>query len=142
MLTEVSKLTELVKQFEGCRLKAYLCPAGVWTIGWGSTGKGINYGSIWTQEQADKRLEQDCKAILTLVSYYTRGLSGNPLVAASSFTYNLGIGKYRASTFRRRLLEGNMEAAKVQLMRWTRANGKVLKGLVRRRQAEMELIGN
>ena len=53
------ELYRLIKRFEGCRLMPYLCPAGVWTCGWGSTGPDVIPGQTWTQDYADQRMTQD-----------------------------------------------------------------------------------
>lgn len=139
-MSELEQLIALVKQFEGCRLKAYFCPAGVLTCGYGATGKGVTIGTVWTQDQADARLEQDCNRFIAGTRSLCPGVSGGALVAAADFAYNLGIGRLKTSTFRRKLLDGDIEGAATQLMRWTKAGGKVLPGLVRRRSAECKLL--
>ncbi|MBU3748826.1 MAG: lysozyme, partial [Burkholderiaceae bacterium] len=63
------------------------------------------------------------------------------LVAAADFAYNLGLGRLKSSTFRKRLIEGDLDSSAAQLMRWTKAGGKVLPGLVKRRRAEIALLG-
>ena len=139
-MTELEQLIALVKRFEGCRLRAYFCPAGVLTIGFGATGRGITIGTVWTQEQADARLKKDCMAFLIGTRRLCPGVDPGAVVAAADFAYNLGIGRLRASTFRTRLLAGDYEGAAAQLMRWNKAGGKVLPGLVKRRVAESLLL--
>lgn len=139
-MSELDQLIALVKRFEGCRLKAYFCPAGVLTIGWGATGRGINIGTIWTQQQADERLRRDCASFLMGAVRLCPGVDIGAVVAAADFAFNLGLGSLKTSTFRKRLLAGDYEGAAIQLMRWTKAGGKVLPGLVRRRRAEVALL--
>lgn len=139
-MNELEQLISLVKRFEGLRLKAYFCPAGVLTIGWGATGRGITIGTVWTRQQAEDRLRRDCIAFLRNSGRLCAGVNGGPIVAASDFAYNLGIGRLKTSTFRKRLLAGDYQGAATQLMRWTKAGGKILPGLVKRRAAECLLL--
>ncbi len=133
----------LIKSFEGCYLKAYKCPAGVWTIGWGTTeevdGKKPCEGMVITQEQADNLLINHLKAYERAVDRLPVELNQNQFDALTSFCYNLGTG-----IFRGRLLEaikqedwGNVAK---QLLLYNRGGGVVLKGLARRRQAESDLF--
>lgn len=130
----------LIKTFEGCRLQAYKCPAGVWTIGYGRT-TDVKPGDTCTQEQADQWLAEEYDAfereVLNLIKV---PLTENQLGALVSFTYNLGARSLKESTLRRLLNDGGYEGAAGQFARWNRAGGRVLKGLVRRRAAEMELF--
>lgn len=137
----MNDLLKIIKQFEGCRLKAYYCPAGILTIGWGSTG-GISLDEIWTQEQADNRLKQDAYKFFVGVSKLIPNASDRVIIACSDFAYNLGLGAFKTSTLRRKILAGDIEGAKIQLARWDKAGGKVLKGLTLRRQAEIAYIGD
>ena len=133
-------LLALIRRFEGCRLQAYLCPAGVPTIGWGSTGPGIVLGVVWTQEQADARLAADAAVFLHGTAAMLPGISAPRLAALADFAYNLGLSRLRGSTLRRRALAGDWPAARVELGKWVRGGGKVLPGLVLRRQAEAALL--
>ena len=137
-------LEPLIKRFEGLRLKSYFCPAGVLTCGWGSTGPDIQPDTVWTREYADERMRSDARKFVRLVLKYSPGLANDPaaLAAAASFAYNVGAGRYRSSTFRKKLEAGEWQAAKRELMKWTRGGGKVLPGLVKRREAEAALIGS
>ncbi len=139
-MTELEQLISLVKRFEGCRLKAYFCPAGVLTCGFGATGKGITIGTVWTQQQADDRLKKDCAAFLAGTRHLCPGIDGGAIVAAADFAYNLGLGNLKSSTFRKKLISGDLDAARLQLMRWTKAGGNVLPGLVKRRMAECAML--
>lgn len=132
----------LIRRFEGCKLVAYLCPAGIWTNGWGSTGPDVRQGVTWTQEYADERMQRDAR------TFYNAVAKASPILvttdathdAIADFAYNLGVGRYRASTLKRRIDEGDFEEAIQELGKWVRGGGKVLKGLVDRRRAEAELI--
>lgn len=128
---------EIIKPFESCKLTAYLCPAGVWTIGWGATGPEITKGLKWTQEQADNRLMLDVvkfeRGVKALVKV---PLSDNQLGALISFAYNVGLGNLGKSTLLKLLNAGAYKSASEQFIRWNKAGGKVLKGLTRRRQIE------
>jgi lysozyme len=132
----------LVKHFEGLYLRAYLCPAGVPTIGWGSTGTDVRLGMVWTAEQCEERLIRDlaqCEKDALLYSP-SLALDDRARSAVISFIYNLGAGAYRGSTLRKRINAGDMAGARQQIVRWNKAAGKVLNGLTRRRQAEAALL--
>ena len=133
---------ELIKHFEGCKLKAYKCPAGVWTIGFGATGPGIVEGVEWTQEQADARLAQDVERFKMGVLKWSLGLINHPAKwdAVTSFAYNVGIGAYQKSTMRRLIDAGQWAEAADEFDKWTKAGGKELPGLVKRRKAEKALF--
>jgi lysozyme len=142
MITAKNILISLIKEFEGCRLKAYKCPANVWTIGYGQTGPHIKKGVEWTQEQADRRLE--IVAVFTLESALNTSpvLQDKPykLAAIADFIYNCGLGNYKKSTLKKRIDEGQWEQAVIEINRWNKGGGKVLPGLVRRRAREAELL--
>ena len=134
------ELYRLIRQFEGCRLMPYLCPAGVWTCGWGSTGPDVVSGHPWTQEYADMRLTQDAIKFAKAALVLCPTLTGAAHAAIADFAYNLGIGRLRASTLRRRINAGNTAGAVTELKKWTRGGGRVLPGLVARRAAEAALL--
>jgi len=134
------ELYRLIKQFEGCRLMPYLCPAGVWTCGWGSTGPDVVPGHAWTQDYADQRMKQDALNFAKGALILCPLLSGTAHAAIADFAYNLGLGRLRASTLRRRLNAGDTPGAVVELRKWVRGGGRVLSGLVRRRAAEAALL--
>lgn len=135
----MNDLLKLIKRFEGCKLKAYYCPAGILTIGWGATGD-ISLGEIWTQEQADKRLEQDAIKFFVATKKLLPNAPDKVIIACSDFAYNLGLGALKTSTLRRKILVGDIEGTKVQLARWNKGGGRILRGLVLRRQAEIDYI--
>lgn len=133
-----SKGVSLIKSFEGCRLKAYKCPAGVWTIGFGHTD-GVKEGDTITQEQADEYLRNDLakyeKTVLNYDGIYH--FNRNQFDALVSFTYNCGAGNLKNLT-----QNGKRTIAQIseKLLLYNKAGGVVLRGLQRRRAAEKELF--
>lgn len=140
MIEHLAALYALIRRFEGCRLMPYRCPAGVWTCGWGSTGADVFPGRAWTQEYADRRMAMDATRFARQTLVLCPALDGDRLCAIADFAYNLGAGALQASTLRRRINAGQYDAAKVELLRWVRGGGRVLPGLVLRRQAEAALL--
>lgn len=145
---DLAPLLALIREYEGCKLKAYLCPAGIWTCGWGSTGADVKKGTAWTQEIADARMWQDaCQAVTQTLSLCP-GLSTNTkaLCAIADFVYNMGASRLQSSTLRKRINEGNWTAAKKELQRWVYGKDpktqemKPMTGLLRRRSAEIDLL--
>lgn len=137
----------LIRRFEGCRLKPYLCPAGVPTIGYGATyyenGRRVTlFDPPITLQRAEELLRwQVTTKYLPAVLRLCPGIdSANRLAAIIDFTFNLGDGNLRASTLRRRINAGRWEDVPTELRKWVRAAGKVQRGLVKRREAEAALI--
>ena len=95
------KLMNAIKQFEGCHLKAYKCPAGVWTIGWGHT-KGVQPGQVITQAQADSLLQGDLLDYVNLVNNLKLKLTQGQFDALVAFAYNCGVGNLNKSTVLRK----------------------------------------
>lgn len=135
-------LLNLIRRFEGCRLTAYLCPAGVPTIGYGATGPDVTLGLRWTQQQADARMVRDAAIFKAGTLALVPNLSGDALEAVADFAYNLGLTRLKGSTLRRKLIAGDMAAARTELMKWTRGGGRVLPGLVLRRVAESQHLAD
>ena len=134
---------DLIKDFEGCRLEAYLCPAGVWTIGYGHTGSSVTEGLKITQADADALLLSDVERFARAVDTQIKvKLSNNQRCALISFVFNVGVGALHESTLRRRLNNGEdpIKVAMEELPRWNKGDGKILEGLVRRRKAEVDLF--
>lgn len=130
----------LIKQFEGCILSAYKCPAGVWTIGYGHT-KDVKLGMKITSSQATELLKDDLKTYESYVNKYVKvKLNQNQFDALVSFTFNCGGGALKSSTLLKKLNKGDYTGAANELLRWNKANGKVLAGLTRRRKAEKALF--
>ena len=131
---------ELIKRHEGCRLRAYLCPAGVPTIGYGHT-KGVKLGNVITAVQAEQLLKEDVRPIEAFLSRQGLTLTQNQFDALVSFCYNCGCGAFQRSSLRKAIAEGYSDAVVREcFMRWVKAGGKVLPGLVKRRTDEAELF--
>lgn len=131
----------LVREFEGCRLDAYRCPAGIPTIGYGATGPDIRMGMKWTQEEADERLAEDLARFAEGVERLVLvDLTDNQFAALVSFAYNVGLGALAGSTLLRKLNADDFQGAADQFARWNKGGGRVLPGLVRRRAAERDLF--
>jgi lysozyme len=128
----------LIKEFEGLRLEAYLCPAKVWTIGYGHT-KTAKPGMRITEGGAEALLRHDLEWVESTINKNVKvPLTQNQYDALASFIYNVGAGAFRKSTLLRLLNQGDYTGAAGQFQRWNKAGGKVLRGLTRRRQAEAE----
>lgn len=135
-------LIDHIKAMEGWRPKAYLCPAGVWTIGWGRTG-GVRKGDRTTEEREIPWLLNklsECSAQALAMSPILAQHNGNRLAAIESFIYNVGPGAYRKSTLRKRVDAGDWEGAAAEMRRWVYAGGKMLPGLVTRREIEAQWL--
>jgi len=131
---------DIAKEFEGCLLEAYQDIAGVWTIGWGHTGKDVYPGLVWTQKQADDALTHDLTSANLLLSQYSPDVSNGVEEALTDFVFNLGIGNYRTSTLCKCVNAQDWAGAKAQLLLWDHSNGMVIPGLLRRREAEAALF--
>ena len=130
----------LIKNYEGCRLKAYKCPAGIWTIGYGRT-TNVRQGDVCTQEQADKWFDEEYLGFENRVKALIKvPVNENQLGALTSFAYNCGTGALKTSTLLRKLNEKNYLGAADEFLKWNKAGSKVLEGLSKRRHAERELF--
>lgn len=131
---------DLIKKWEGLRLTAYICPAGVLTIGWGHT-KGVKRGDTITEYQAEKFLQEDYNeaknAVKRLVSV---SLNENQLGALISFVFNLGIGSLAKSTLLKLLNQGKYLEASDEFVKWNHVNGQPSVGLTNRRLEEKQLF--
>lgn len=132
----------LTKTSESCRLTAYWDAHGkVWTIGWGATGPGIAEGVVWTQEHADSDLDARLMRIGAYVdSVVTVPLNDNQKAALVDFAYNVGEGNLHGSTLLRLLNAGDYAGAANEFLRWNRAGGVVLNGLITRRRVEQHIF--
>lgn len=155
---------ELIKRFEGIadgnpatvNLDPYLCPAGVWTIGWGHTvrdsiGRQVKgaenkkkahsiYQNGIAMEEAERLLAEDVLDFaLAIDELINVEINDNQFCAMVSFAFNVGLGAFERSTMLRLLNKGEFDSVPSQIMRWTKAGGRELKGLKRRREAESEL---
>jgi lysozyme len=140
VIDDLAALYVLIKRFEGCRLTPYVCPAGVLTCGWGSTGPDVFPGRTWTQAYADMRLERDALRFAKGTLLLCPRLAGARLCAIADFAYNLGLGALKASTLRRKVNAGDMAGARLELGKWVNGGGRRLNGLVIRRAAEAALL--
>lgn len=130
----------LIRQFEGLRLSAYKCPAGVPTIGWGTT-KGVKMGQTITKDEADRLLIEDAQRFADHVKALVKiPLNQNQVDALISFVYNIGPHAFAKSTMLKLINQGLLEDAANQFVRWNKAGGEVLAGLTRRRMAERDLF--
>jgi GH24 family phage-related lysozyme (muramidase) len=139
---------KIIREFEGCKLTAYLCPAGVWTIGWGSTridGRAVKQGNVIDQTAADEMLLREvdhfAAELFRLLPPATTW-PGHRVAALISWIYNVGVGAAGSSTLRERILNQEPPDAVIreELPRWNKADGRPLEGLTRRRAAEVALF--
>ena len=142
-------LTALIAKFEGCKLKSYKCPAGVWTIGWGSTvyldGSKVKEGDVITQEDADIMLEKMVDKFRTQVVRVVPGMLPPGCVdALTSFAYNVGVAALQKSTLLKKIKANPMDlkGIEAEFSRWVKGGGKTLPGLVRRRAEEYRLYAD
>ena len=129
---------QLIKRFEGLYLKAYVCPAGVLTIGYGHT-RGVKPGEEINEMQAELYLMEDVEACEIQLNYLTLPINQHQFDALCSFIFNLGIGNFMQSTLLKKLKAGDKTAAD-EILRWDKSGGKVLPGLTARRKAEYDLF--
>lgn len=150
----VAPALKIIKEFEGLRLEAYRCPAGTWTIGYGTTrypgkdGGPVRKGDTITPEQAESYLLDALNNLFVPNVFHliprSRHWSGNRIAALASFAYNVGLGALEDSTLRRRMNDDedpNIVAAQ-ELPRWNKVDGNKVPGLTRRRNAEVKLFLN
>ena len=134
--------TKLIKKYEGCRLKAYKCPRGVWTIGYGHTNN-VRPNDVITQDEAEELFKQDVKVFENAVNKLVKvKLNQNQFDALVSFTFNLGYGDrgLGGSTLLRLLNNSDYIGASKQFSRWVYSGDRVLEGLIKRRNEEKELF--
>ena len=145
-ITEISERgLSLIKQFEGLFLKAYLCPAGIWTIGYGATfyqnGLRVKQSDVINQETANSLLKYHVSTFEKHVDSLTRDdINQNQFDALFSFCYNVGVSNFRSSTLLKKVNQNpNDPSIKLEFKKWVYADGKKMKGLEYRRQAEADL---
>jgi lysozyme len=143
----------LVKSFEGClkkvgpdQYRAYTCPAGVTTIGWGTTGElghKISPGTVWTAKECDDAFLNDMRQFENAVKHAVKvPLTQYQFDALVSFTYNCGQGALQKSTLLKRVNAKDFAGAAGEFRKWNKGGGKVLAGLTRRRASESLLFQN
>lgn len=146
---------ELIKHFESClkpigngKFEAYADPGYGWevpTIGWGTVeyenGRKVQKGDVITQERADQLLwweaNEKFRGVMDLVKVK---LNDDQAGALTSFSYNVGLGAFKSSTLLKKLNSGDYAGAANEFPKWNKSNGKILKGLVRRRESERNLF--
>ena len=137
---------QLIKRFEGCKLKPYLCPAKKWTVGYGHVlGNGVTLAEAdnrtFTKEEVDALLRSDLRRFERgVLRYCTVYLSQFEFDTLVSFSYNLGLGTLQRSTLRQKILRQDGEAASKELLKYDKVGGQAVKGLTRRREAEYRLF--
>lgn len=137
------KLFELIRRFEGLRLKPYLCPAGIPTVGYGHTGPDVTLKSPpMTPQLAERVMQEDAEkhAMLALKLSPNIAVDQDRTAAIADFVFNLGAARYKASTLRRKVRDGDWLDAKDEIEKWVWGGGSKLPGLVARRRAEAALL--
>ncbi len=156
MNQNLDKAIELIKKFEGFKTKAYKCPAGVLTIGYGTTiykdGSKVKKDDYCDESGATFMLQYECEKLALRITdlCHPTELSNNELCALVSLVYNIGIGNFQKSTLLKNIQKKNDYGLKLmkdwkqecefQFTRWNKSKGKALKGLTARRKAEKELF--
>lgn len=136
---------DLIKKFEGCRLKAYKCPAGIWTIGYGNTfyedGMKVKEGDVITQERAESLAAfVITQFAVTIAPFIKQPLTDNQFSACVSLSYNIGQGNFKkSSVFKKLNVNPNDPTIADSFRLWNKGGGQVLPGLVKRREAEIAL---
>jgi lysozyme len=136
---------DLIKEFEGCKLKAYQCSAKKWTIGYGNTffedGTPVVAGNAITQQKAEQLFEIIANDFSAKVAkLLTANVSDNQFGSLVSFAYNCGVNNLQKSTLLKKVnANPNDQSIKAEFLKWNKAGGKVLAGLTRRREAESKL---
>jgi lysozyme len=149
---------QLIKSFEGCHNSPYKCPADLWTVGYGrvlypdqarlKTGERASYplrsehNRLWDADEIDALLQADLDRFSAGVRRYCPAAVDNQchLDAMVSFAFNVGLGNLQSSTLRMKYNRADYQGAADEFLKWTKAGGKVLNGLVRRREAERALF--
>lgn len=130
---------DLIKKYEGLRLEAYKCPAGVWTIGYGHT-KGVMPRMKISKEEAERLLKHDVSIVELKVVNTVGKLQACKIDALVSFAYNVGVAAFRGSTLCRKVKANSDDASiRAEFGKWVYAGSKKLPGLVKRRAEEAEM---
>jgi lysozyme len=141
----MNKGMPIIRKYEGLRLRAYICPSGLPTIGYGATfyenGSRVQMGDVITIDRADKLLYLQVKLFADEVKRVVKSeLNENMLGALTSFCFNVGGARFASSTLAKKAnANPNDPTIRAEFMRWTRGGGKVLPGLVKRREEEANL---
>jgi lysozyme len=141
----MNKGMPIIRKYEGLRLRAYICPSGLPTIGYGATfyenGSRVQMGDVITIDRADKLLHLQVKLFADEVKKIVKSeLNENQLGALTSFCFNVGGARFASSTLAKKAnANPNDPTIRAEFMRWTKGGGKVLAGLVKRREEEANL---
>jgi len=135
---------DLIKHYESLRRQSYLCPANVWTIGYGATrlwdNEPVPPFTTITEQQADDLLRRDLVDTEDFVSRLVRvPLTENQFSATVSLVFNIGAGNFQRSQIRQRINRKNYDGAASIWWQWRRGAGRILPGLVKRRESERQL---
>ena len=136
---------DLIKSFEGCKLKAYQCSAKKWTIGYGNTfyedGSPVLQGHVITQDKAEQLFELIASDFAGKVAKLVQThITPNQFGSLVSFAYNCGVVNLQKSTLLKKVnANHNDQTIKAEFLKWNKAGGKVIAGLTRRREAESNL---
>jgi len=147
-MTPSENCYSLIRHFEGCRLKAYKCPAGIWTIGYGNTqyedGRMVKAGDVITQSRAATLLQLIvAKFAISTDMMVKQEIRQHEFDALVSFCYNVGVGNLEKSTLLRKVNSRSpSEEVRAEFMKWNKARGQELAGLTRRRASEAYLFIN
>lgn len=129
----------LIKRWEGLRLKAYLCPAKVWTIGYGSTGRHVKPGMTITEKEAESLLRKDLARFERKVAALAKSPTQEQFDAMVALAFNIGEAGFERSSVLRAHNDRDFVRAEQAFAMWNKAGGRVLKGLVNRRAEEATL---
>ena len=133
------KCIELIKRHEGFKAKAYKCPAGVWTIGYGTT-EGVTEGMVCTEAQATQKLINHLASVERDLNSLNLAINQNQFDALADFIYNLGFGDFLHSFLLKTIrINPNNSAIRDEFGKWIHGGGKVLPGLLRRRNDDANL---
>lgn len=139
----IPALLDLIRRFEGLRLRPYLCPAGVPTVGYGHTGPDVSMAMPpISEDQAEALMRKDAETFVQASAKLSPVLwfDEHKHAAIADFCFNLGATRYKGSTLRRRVNAGDWRGAQIEIKKWVRGGGRVLPGLVARRTAEARLL--
>lgn len=130
----------VIKKYEGLSLTTYRCPAGLLTIGYGHTGKDVSPGMTISKETADTYLKTDVQKFENEINRLVEvPLTQNQFDTLVSFVYNVGPGNFQKSTLLKKINQKDFTGAADEFLRWNKSNGKILPGLVKRREEERKL---
>jgi|SRR5579872_5108281 len=133
---------DYIEQFEGCRLTAYKDQKGVWTVGYGSTGSDVVEGTVWTLDQAERRLDSDLTKFQSIVRQLTNNMAFTPKQEAAliSLTYNTGPAALNKTELQTVIIQKDWLNAPAQMIRWCHCDNHPDKGLLIRRLREAALF--